>query len=152
MVSTGEVSEFRCATGNAPQIWKTTLPTLAVAYRKRHAREYDYRLLLLQAMRREALGAITEAGLAAAGYGGDDAYARFRRDWTLHEKKRFEPLRTMFVYTVRLMEPDDLITAGLAVVDHLYGEFAQHAMSAPRTVALPEPERRRGTLLASVGR
>jgi hypothetical protein len=152
LVSTGQVREFRCATGNAPQLWDITLPSLAVAYRKRHRREYDYRLVLLEAMRREALGGITDKGLAAAGYVGDNAFAAFRRDWTLHEKKKFEPLRTMFVYTVRLVQPDDLETVGLTLIEHLYGEYTQQAQAAPRTVAIPERPVRRGGLVASPGR
>lgn len=136
-VSTGRVAEFRAAAGNAPQLWKVPLPTLALVYRRRlGVARYDYRLMLLEAVRREALGAITPGGLEAAGYVGDDAFARFRRDCTIHEKRRFEPLRTVFVYTVRPVHPGDLETVGLALVEHLYGEhIAQEAQERPRSIS-----------------
>lgn len=136
MVSTGRISEFRQAVGNAPQLWTVPLPTLAVAYRRQlSVARYDYRLMLLEAIRREALGTIDQEGLAAAGYTGSDAKARFRRDWTIHEKKRFEPLRTVFVYTVRTVQPGDSEVVGLALVEHLYGEhIAQDAHHRPRTI------------------
>lgn len=154
-VSTGRVSEFRCSPGNAPQLWKVPLPTLAVAYRRRPAsRDYDYRLMLLRALRREALGAITQDGLMAAGYEGEQAFARFRRDWCLHEKRRFEPLRTVFVYTVRLVQPGDLDEVGLALVEHLYGEYLQEAQAGPRTVQVDrrptKGARRRRTLAGRI--
>lgn len=145
LVSTGRVSEFRAATGNVPQLWNVPLPTLAVAYRRRlSARDYDYRLVMLERIRREALGAITEEGLAAAGYTGDDARARFRRDWMIAEKKKFEPLRTVVVFTVRLVDLGDTRRVGEAIVDHLYGEYiAQEAHIRPRTIsAQPRPASR----------
>lgn len=137
-VSTGRVHEFRAATGNAPRLWKFPLPILALAYRRRlGSTDYDYRLMVLEAVRREMLGAITEEGLAAAGYEGDDALARFRRDWMIAEKKRFEPLRKVVVFTVRPIQDDgDLTSAGLAIIEHLYGDYlAQEAHTRPRTVS-----------------
>lgn len=135
MVSTGRIREFRAASGNAPQLWNVPLPTLAVTYRRRRSTtEYDYRLMTLLNVRREALGTITDEGLAAAGYVGEMAFARFRRDWVINEKKRFEPLRTVFVYTVRPVQAGDLDTAGQALIDHLYGDYAQEAQERPRTV------------------
>lgn len=134
-VSTGQVSEFRAATGNAPQLWKAPLPTLAVVYRKQLADRYDYRLMLLEHIRREALGTITDAGLARAGYEGEGAFARFRRDWMIGEKKRFEPLRTVFVFTVRPVQTGDLVDVGGALIEHLYGDYlAQEAQTRTRTI------------------
>lgn len=145
LVSTGKVTEFRAAAGNAPQLWRAPLPTLAVAYRRRLSKsEYDYRLMMLLQVRREALGTITDEGLARAGYRGKDAFARFRRDWMINEKKRFEPLRTVFVYTVRPIQSGDLERAGLALIDHLYGDYAQEASQRPRTV-----QAQRGTAQAA---
>jgi hypothetical protein len=137
MVSTGRVSEFRAATGNVPQLWRVPLPTLAVAYRRRlSASDYDYRLMVLEAIRREALGAITEEGLAAAGYVGDNPRGRFRRDWMIAEKKKFEPLRTVVVFTVRPVQDGDKRRIGEAIVDHLYGDYiAQEAHTRPRTIS-----------------
>lgn len=137
LVSTGRVREFRCAAGNAPQLWKVPLPSLAIIYRRQlSVPSWDYRLMLLENVRREALASITSEGLALAGYKGDDAFARFRRDWMIGEKKRFEPLRTVFVYTVRPIQDDgDLTDAGSAIIDHLYGDYlAKETHKSPRTI------------------
>jgi hypothetical protein len=100
------------------------MPTLCVAYRKRQATgAYDHQMMMLLAVRMEALGAITPEGLVAAGYEGDDAFARFRREWTIHEKKRFVPLRRVMVFTVRKVDDEELLMGGRSLVDHLYGEF-----------------------------
>lgn len=156
LVSQGQISEFRAAVGNASQLWKVPLPTLAVTYRKQLSTEtYDYRLMLLEGVRQEALGTISDEGLRRAGYVGEGAFARFRRDWTIHEKRRFEPLRAVFVYTVRPVQPGDLEAAGLALIEHLYGEYAQEAQARPRTVQAKRREplraRRPGEALARRG-
>jgi hypothetical protein len=151
LVSTGRVNEFRSSPGNVPQLWDVPMPTFAVAYRRRpSSSDYDYRVLFLATMRREALGAITEAGLIAAGYDGEQAFAHFRRDWTLHEKKRFEPLRTVFVYTVRPIQTGDHEIVGHALTEHLYGQHLAQAQLQPRTVQIqrraPQVSRRRATV------
>lgn len=134
MVSTGRVSEFRAAVGNVPQLGSVPLPTLAVAYRPRlKVGEYDYRLMLLEGVRREALGTIGDDGLRRAGYTGENAFARFRRDWMINEKKRFEPLRVVFVFRVRPLYDEDLVEVGLALVEHLYGEFSD-ARERPKSL------------------
>lgn len=137
VVSTGRVREFRAATGNAPQLWKVPTPTLAVCFRRRPTlAEYDYRLMVLEGVRQERLGAVTGEGLAAAGYEGQDALARFRRDWMISEKRRFEPLRMVFVYTVRPVDgASDLLDLGSTLVDHLYGDYLdQDAHLRPKTI------------------
>lgn len=129
------MSEFRAACGNAPQLWNVPLPTLAVAYRRQlSAPQYDYRLLTLENVRQEALGTITDEGLARAGYHGEGAFARFRRDWMINEKRRFEPLRTVFVYTVRPVADGDLAEVGGALVRFLYGEYVETALDRARTI------------------
>lgn len=143
-VSTGRVREFRAATGNAPQLWKVPTPTLAVAYRRRHTVNIDYRLMVLERVRQEMLSAITEDGLAAAGYTGPDALARFRRDWMISEKRRFEPLRKVFVYTVRPVDVGDVNHLGRELIDHLYGDyFAQDAHIRPKTISATNSDRSR---------
>jgi hypothetical protein len=142
MVSTGRVTEFRAAAGNAPQLWKVPLPSLAVAYRRRrNENAWDYRLMLLENVRLEALGTISDEGLRRAGYEGDDAFARFRRDWMISEKKRFQPLRRVHVYTVRPVQEGDFTLAGMALVKHLYEDFAD-AQERARAIVL----RRRAAL------
>lgn len=137
LVSTGKVEEFRAASGNASQLWNVPLPTLAVIYRpRRGSGEWDYRAMLLADVRREALGAISAEGLARAGYEGVDAMARFRRDWVIREKRPFTPLRTVFVYRVRPVTSEDLVSVGLSLVERLYGGYVdqtQHRASTVRT-------------------
>ena len=141
MVSTGLVTEFRGAAGNASHLQGTPLPTLAVAYRRRLAvREYDYRLMLLEDVRKEALGAITDDGLGRAGYTGEGAFARFRRDWMINEKRRFDPLRVVFVYRVRPIEEGDLERVGASLVGHLYREYLAHDRARTLVVRERSPE------------
>lgn len=141
-VTGGRVREFRASAGNVPQLWKVPLPTVCVAYRRRRtADDYDYRLIMLECVRMEALGAITEEGLEAAGYVGDDAGALFRREWMIAEKKRFDPLRTVMVFTVRLVGPGDRELAGEALIKHLYGEYLE-AEANTRTLKPRQPATR----------
>lgn len=148
LISTGKVREFRAGVGNVPQAWRVLpMPTLALAYRKRLSTpEYDYRLLMVEGARREALGTISDAGLAAAGYEGEDAFRRFRRDWMITEKRRFEPLRRVIVFTVRPIREGDLEEVGLALVEHLYGTYLAQAQDRPATISA---DRRRGVMAGS---
>lgn len=123
-VSRGRIREFRASPGNVPQLWGVPLPTLVVAYRqRRRAEEFDHRLMLLEDVRTEALGAITEEGLTAAGYTGEQARPRFRRDWMIRHKRRFEPLHRVMVFTVRPVQSDDIEATAVSLVAHLYGDF-----------------------------
>jgi hypothetical protein len=125
-VISGQRREFRASSGNAPQLWNVKLPTFCVCYRKRRATgDYEWRLLVLEGIRQEKLGAITDEGLVLAGYPGprDEAFARFRRDWCIREKKKFLPMRQFHVYTVRRTVPADKELMAEALMDHLYGEF-----------------------------
>jgi hypothetical protein len=135
-VSNGRATEFRAAQGAVPQgAWRLPMPTAAVIYRRRPAvKEYDYRLMVLERVRLEALGAITDEGLIAAGYVGEDAFARWRRDWMLQTKRPFEPLTRSFVFTVSQVLPGDLQAIGMALVEHLYGEYIEQASDRVRTV------------------
>lgn len=143
-VSGGRVREFRASAGHVPQLWHIPLPTAIVIYRTRRSSEdYDYRLVMLENVRQEALGAITEEGLEAAGYTGDDASARFRREWMISEKQKFLALRQVMVFTVRLMAPCDREVAGRTLLNHLYGEFLGAAEMDTQTL------RARRTLTAS---
>lgn len=123
-VSRGRIEEFRAAIGNAPQLWHVPVPTLAVCYRRTRT-AFDFRLMKLLEVRTEMLGAITEEGLARTGYRGKDAYDRFVRDWTLREKRRFEPQRKVQVFRVTPFEftYDELERLGYVVIDHLYRDF-----------------------------
>lgn len=125
-VASGRRREFRASSGNAPQLWNVVTPTFAVCYRKRKASgDYDWQLMVLESVRQERLGSISDAGLVAAGYTGprDEAFARWRRDWMLREKKKFTPSRHVLVYGVRPIRPGDREALGQKLLEHLYGEF-----------------------------
>lgn len=136
LVSAGRVREFRAAAGNASQLWNVPMPTFAVCYRRRRD-TFDYRMMLLEAVRQEALGTITDEGLRRAGYEGDMAFARFRRDWMIAEKRRFEPLRKVHVYTVRPVRSGDVELVGAALVRHLYDEV-RDAVERARSIQVRE--------------
>jgi hypothetical protein len=120
----GEITEFRAAPGNVPQMLQVVLPTAVVAYRI-HAGKHDTKLMLLEAVRQEALGTISVEGLRAAGFRDSDpaiARSRFRRDWISRTRRRFPPLKRVFVFTVRPFSPEDVATCAWRLFDHLYGE------------------------------
>jgi hypothetical protein len=124
-IVSGAATEFRAA-ATMPARQDQPLPSPAVIYtRRREGSPDEERLVLLTRKRVEALGAITPEGLAAAGFHGerDVAFAQFRRDWILRERKRFDPLREVVVYTVRPFSMDDLPTTGAALIRHLYGAW-----------------------------
>lgn len=135
-VNSGRVREFRASIGNVPQLFNVPMPTLVVCYRKRKATgDYEYRLMTLEGIRQEALAAITEEGLRLAGYTGENARARFRRDWMNREKRRFEPLRRVMVFTVRPFSEEDIELTGRRLVEHLYGDYLlQGVDKSPATV------------------
>jgi hypothetical protein len=126
LVITGVRREFRAAQGNVPQLWTVPLPTLCVCYRKRRAAgDYDHRLMVLEDVRQERLCEISEAGLRDAGYDGtrEEAYAAFRRDWMIREKRKFAPTRKVMVFRVRKVEKQDVATAAFSLLNFLYGDF-----------------------------
>lgn len=131
-MSRGRQREFRAAPGNVPQLRGIPFPSLVVAYRQRPREELDHKLMILEATRWEMLGAITAEGLAAAGYSGASARALFRREWMIHNKRRFEPLMRVMVFTVRPYAEDSLPQLGEALVRHLYGEFLDEQSTNPQ--------------------
>lgn len=125
-VISGQRREFRASSGNAPQLWHVKLPTFCVCYRKRRATgDYEWRLMVLEGVRQEKLGAITDEGLVLAGYSGprNEAFARWRRDWMIREKRKFTPMRQFHVYSVRRSVPGDKEAMAAELLDHLFGEF-----------------------------
>jgi hypothetical protein len=124
-VISGAATEFRAA-ATVPARARQPLPTPAIIFRRRREGAADEeRLVLLREKRVEALGAITPEGLAAAGFPGerDVAFAQFRRDWILRERKRFDPLREVVVYTVEPFKPEHVAESGASLIRHLYGAW-----------------------------
>lgn len=126
MVTSGKRREFRVTQGNALKLANYSLfPSLCVCYRKRKAAgDYDSKLMVLEGMREERLIEASEESLRLAGYEGanrDEMFARFRREWMLREKRRFEPARRVMVFTVRPLMEDELPDLAMGLLRHLYG-------------------------------
>lgn len=101
------------------RLFNTRTPTPVVAYAiKRGQKEHDSRLMILEAVRRDRLGAIdpAEAGFPNLG--------EFRRYWMARERngRGFQPLRLVWVYTLRPFVDGDREEMGLMLFDRLYGE------------------------------
>ena len=104
-VTSGCKREFRAQPGNASALWNVETPTpCAVAYKVAHLGRYSAALMVLEAVWREPLGAISEESLANEGYAtmGD-----FRRAWVMREKRRFPLLAPVTVHRVRPWTPED---------------------------------------------
>lgn len=76
--------------------------------------------MVLEATRREALGAISPASLEAEGF---PSVAHFRRYWMARTKRRFRPNDICSVYRVRPWRDSDREVMGMTLLDRLYGEF-----------------------------
>lgn len=125
-VSTGRQRDFRRPLNNVAVAYtkegvRLPLPCFVVLYRTEPKLDV---LMVLEEVRRERLIEISEEGLARAGYTGprDEAFARFRQDWMIGERKRFEPNREVVVFTVRPTSEDDVALVGRNLIYHLYGE------------------------------
>ena len=97
-----------------------SLPLPCVAYRLHPQYGYDAELMVLEAVWREPLGAITEESSGNDGYA---TMAEFRRAWVMREKRRFPLLAPVTVYRVRPWTPEDAVAMGEALLRRLYGEF-----------------------------
>ena len=102
------------------QLWNVACPIPVVAYRIDSCERYDSALMVLEAVWREPLGAISPESLEAEGY---ESFAHFRRAWCVREKRRFRPLHMTTVYRVRSWASDDHRAMADALLERLYGEF-----------------------------
>lgn len=121
-VKRGIKREFRAGSGNnqVPQLWGVKTPTLVVAYSIDPQHRHDGRLMVLESMVQEPLGAISPESLEAEGF---DSLAEFRTYWMAREHRRFTPTRMVFAYRVRPADVSDLDAFSCHALDHLYGEF-----------------------------
>lgn len=117
-VKLGYKTEFR--TNTATSLFNVRPPTLVVAYAIDAIGRYEAKLMVLEDLWQEPLGAITEESLANEGFA---TMAEFRKHWMAREHRRFRPTRTIFAYRVRLADGEDLIQQGERLVELLYGEF-----------------------------
>lgn len=119
-VKRGTQRAFVGSIGRQSALWATPTPTPVIAYAIIRG-THDARLMILEEVRQEMLGAIdpTEVGFPDM--------ATFRRHWMMRERGKFPPTRKVFVYKLRPYDEADREAMGLALFDRLYGEFAHAA-------------------------
>lgn len=106
-------------TAQQTQLFNTQTPTPVVAYSMKRGKDYECRLMILEEARRAMLGEIDPAEVGFPGL------AEFRRYWIARERngKGFQPLRLVWVYTLRPMSEGDREEMGHLMFDRLFGEF-----------------------------
>jgi hypothetical protein len=128
----GQKREFRSESGKVSQLWNVECPVPVVAYRLDSHGRYDSALMVLEAVWREPLGAISPESLEAEGF---ESFAHFRRAWCIREKRRFRPLHLTTVFRVRPWQPEDERDMADALLGRLYGSFLPSDPSANGSVA-----------------
>jgi hypothetical protein len=123
-VKRGYKTEFRAGNGRnaVPQLFGIHTPCPVVAYSIRNG-HYDAKVMVLEELWQEPLGAISPESLAREGF---KTFAEFRTYWLERERKRFRPTRQVFAYRVRPWAPQDADTLAGRMFSHLYGEFLDH--------------------------
>jgi hypothetical protein len=119
-VKSGYKREIRSRQSSVTALQGLSLPLPCVAWRLHPHHGYDALLMVLEAVWRESLGAISEESLANEGYA---TMAEFRRAWVIREKRRFPLLAPVTVHRVRPWSPDDGAAMGDSLLRQLYGEF-----------------------------
>jgi hypothetical protein len=130
-VKGGYKREIRSRQSSLTAVHGLLLPTPGVAYRLHPQYGYDAALMVLEAVWREPLGAISEESLANEGHA---TMAEFRRAWVMREKRRFPLLAPVTVHRVRPWTPEDGDVMGAALLRRLYGEFLADGASEPVAV------------------
>lgn len=127
-VKRGIKTEFRAGAGKGavPQLFGVPTPIPVVAYAIRQGR-HDARLMMLEQLWQEPLGAIGSESLQREGF---KSLAEFRSYWMERERKRFTPTRNVFCYRVRPWHAGDVDHAGDRLLRHLYGDFLDGARAA----------------------
>jgi hypothetical protein len=130
-VKGGYKREIRSRQSSLTVLQGLSLPTPCVAFRFHRQYGYDAVLMVLEAVWREPLGAISDESIAAEGYA---TMADFRRAWIIREKRRFPLLAPVTVYKVRPRTPEDAAGMGEALLRQLYGEFLADGRPVPVAV------------------
>lgn len=121
LVKRGLKRQFRGMPGKQSALWKAEPPVPAVFYCLKRG-EYDARLMVLEEMWQEELGAMSDESLRLEGY---ESFEHFRRDWMRRRRdgKKFRPTQKVFVYRMRPWEPEDEAELGTAMLRRLYGDW-----------------------------
>lgn len=118
-VTHGSKTEFRAAgTASLSRHWDIHVPTPVVAYTVRSGQHLS-KLLVLTAVWREPLGAISAESLQREGF---PEMAHFRRYWMSRTHRRFTPLTSVMVYRLAPFTPDVVAQLGVAMLTKLYKE------------------------------
>lgn len=125
-VTRGLKREYRSGHGKGRQsmLFNASTPTPVVVYTIRPGGRYQHALMVLEAVRVEMLGAITEQSLRREGCATID---EFRRYWMAREHRRFTPTRKVLVHELRPWRAGDEEELGYALLEHLYREFLPEA-------------------------
>lgn len=128
-VKIGEKTEFRTKPRESSRILRANTPTPVVAYAINGSGEYDRKLMVLEEHRYEPLFAISDDSEAIARE-GFETYDHFRRYWRKRRKGVYRPMERVHVWRVRRFhlgtdpfEADDESTLGVALFEHLYGDY-----------------------------
>lgn len=127
-VKGGYKREIRSRQSSAGALQSLSPPTPCVAWRLHRQYGYDSVLMVLEAVWREPLGAISEESIANEGYA---TMAEFRRAWVIREKRRFPLLAPVTVHRLRPWTFEDGAAMGQAVLRQLYGEFVPEQGTEP---------------------
>jgi hypothetical protein len=119
-VKRGLKTEFRASPGrnSVPQLHDLPTPSPVVAYAIRRGR-HDGRLMVLEELWSEPLGAISPESLAREGFG---SLAEFRAYWLRREHVRFRPTRQVMCFRVRPLREGDIEDFAQRAFEHLYAE------------------------------
>lgn len=102
--------------GKQTALFSTPTPMPCVAWSLKRG-TYDARLMILESVHQEMLGAIDPASV------GHPDLASFRRYWMMRDGKKFLPTKKVFVYQLRPFRDGDEEAMGQALLERLYGEF-----------------------------
>lgn len=118
-VKRGIKREFRGSLGKQSALFSVKTPSPCVAYSIVRG-SHDARLMILEEVRQEQVGAISPESLAAEGF---ESFEEFRRYWMRRERSKFRPTKQVFVYRLRPWEMTDRDVMADLMLRRLYGDW-----------------------------
>lgn len=103
----GERREFRILDKQATRPDNLIAPCLVVGWREVGG-EYDSRLMVLERIWREHVGAITQESLEAEGHFGADAFQSFRHEWVDRTHRPFNLMQEVWAVRLRPLAEGDI--------------------------------------------
>lgn len=127
-VTLGVKREFRAGSGKVSALFNVEPPVPVVAYTVDTFGRYKNALMVLEAVWREPLGAITKESLEAEGF---TTFEEFFDHWIAREHRPFPTLAMTTVYRVRPWGLEDYRGMADELLRHLYGEFLNPSAQMP---------------------